>query len=87
MAFNKDGLFLIGNGNGNGTLSRNVWMYVTTDDIATVNTAAYFSSGYGLKEDDLMIVSDITNHLIDLVRVKSDLDVTDGLRVTDTDTD
>lgn len=87
MAFDKDGLFLIGNGNGNGTLSRNVWMYVTLDAIATVNSATYFPSGYGLKEDDMMIVSDITNHLLDICRVKSDLDITDGLRVTDTDSD
>lgn len=87
MAFNKDGLFLIGNGNGYGTLSRNMWMYVTTDAIATVNTAAYFPDGYGLKEDDGMRVVDITNHKHYDVIVKADFDVTDGVEITGTDTD
>lgn len=87
MAFNKDGLFLIGNGNGTAPLSRNIWMYVTTDAIADVNTAAYFPTGYGLKGDDVMFVSDITNHLGHIVMVKADLDVTDGLAITDTDSD
>ena len=67
----------------------NLWVYRHTDAIATVNTAGYFSdySARGMKEDDLVIVVDTTNHLLDFVRVKSDGDVTDGLRVTDTDSD
>lgn len=67
----------------------NLWVYRHTDAIATVNTAGYFSDGEerGLKENDLMIVVDTTNDLIDFVQVKSDYDVTDGLRVTATDSD
>lgn len=74
-----------------GTLSGsfNIWVYEHTDAIATVNSAGYFSDGAarGLKENDLMIVKDTTNDLLDFVRVKDDYDVTDGLRVTDTDSD
>ncbi len=67
----------------------NLWVYRHTDAIATVNSAGYFSdaAARGMKENDLMIVVDTTNGLIDFVRVKSDFDVTDGLRVTDTDSD
>lgn len=65
------------------------WLYRSADAIATVNTAGYFSdyATRGMKEDDLVIVVDTGNHLLDFVRVKSDGDVTDGLRVTDTDSD
>jgi 3-mercaptopyruvate sulfurtransferase SseA len=69
--------------------SWSMWVYRHTDPIATVNTAGYFSdyTDRGVKEDDLVIVVDTTNHLLDFVRVKSDGDVTDGLRVTETDSD
>lgn len=84
MAFSNTYLVKIG---GSFDGEHNIWMYASADAIATVNSAGYFPAGYGLKEDDMMLVMDTTNHLLDLVRVKSDLDVTDGLRITDTDSD
>lgn len=76
--------------NGVGGASR-FWIYKSPDPIATVNTAGYFTDGatLGLKVTDLMIVIDTTNLLVDLVVVNSlnPVDITDGLRVTATDTD
>lgn len=77
--------------NGVGGASR-LWIYKSADPIATVNTAGYFTNGVelGLKLWDMMIVIDTVNGLIDLVVVNSlspNVDVSDGLRVTATDTD
>lgn len=76
--------------NGVGGASR-FWIYKSADPIATVNTAGYFTDGValGLKLTDLMIVIDTVNLLVDLVIVNSlsPVDITDGLRVTATDTD
>jgi hypothetical protein len=78
--------------NGVGGATR-FWFYKSADPIATVNTANYFTNGstLGLKVGDVMCVIDTANTLVDWVVVNAigngTTDVTDGLRITATDTD
>ncbi len=78
--------------NGVGGAAR-FWIYKSADPIATVNTANYFTNGgdLGLKVDDPMLIIDTVNHLSDWVVVQATgngtSDVTDGLRITATDSD
>lgn len=71
----------------------NLWLYRHTDAIATVNTAGYFAdaTARGMKVDDMVIVVDTTNHLTDFCIVAGITsgagDITDGLRVTSTNSD
>lgn len=78
--------------NGVGGAAR-LWFYKSADPIATVNTANYFTNGgtLGMKVDDPVLVIDTVNHLVDWCAVQATgdgtTDITDGLRITATDTD
>lgn len=78
--------------NGVGGMAR-FWIYKSADAIATVNSANYFTNGgtLGMKVDDPVLVIDTTNHLLDWCVVQATgngtTDLTDGLRITATDTD
>lgn len=76
--------------NGVGGMAR-FWIYKSPDPVATVNTAGYFTNGVdlGLKLWDPMLIIDTTNGLLDWVVVNSlnPVDISDGLRITATDTD
>ncbi len=87
MAYAASGLARIG-GDSNGSL----WMYTTTDAIATVNTAGYFNSAANmLAIRDLIIVCDTnvptTNFVNVLSNTGSVVDVSDGTAVVETDGD
>ena len=87
MAYAASGLARIG-GDSNGSL----WMYTTTDAIATVNTSGYFNSAANmLAIRDLIIVCDTnvptTNFVNVLSNTGSVVDVSDGIAVVETDGD
>jgi len=87
MAYAASGLARIG-GDSNGSL----WMYTTTDAIATVNTEGYFNSAANmLAVRDLVIVCDTnvptTNFVNVLSNTGSVVDVSDGTAVAETDGD
>ncbi len=68
------------------------WNYSTTDNIATVNTSGYFNSAVGmLSLRDVIIVQDTATPTTSLVSVVTNtgtvVDVTDGLAITETNTD
>lgn len=78
--------------NGVGGQAR-FWFYKSADPIATVNTANYFTNGadLGLKVGDVMLVIDTVNVLCDWVVINAvgngTTDISDGLRITATDSD
>jgi len=87
MAYAASGLARIG-GDSNGSL----WMYSTTDTIATVNSAGYFNSAANmLAVRDLIIVCDTNAPTTNFVNVLSNtgtvVDVSDGTAVVETDGD
>jgi len=87
MAYAASGLARIG-GDSNGSL----WMYTTTDAIATVNSSGYFNSAANmLAVRDLVIVCDTnvptTNFVNVLSNTGSVVDVSDGTAVVETDGD
>lgn len=87
MAYAASGLARIG-GDSNGSL----WMYTTTDAIATVNTAGYFNDAANmLAVRDLIIVCDTNVPTTNFVNVLSNtgtvVDVSDGTAVAETDGD
>jgi hypothetical protein len=87
MAYTASGLARIG-GDSNGSL----WMYTTTDAIATVNTEGYFNSAANmLAVRDLIIVCDTNVPTTNFVSVLSNtgtvVDVSDGTAVAETDGD
>ena len=87
MAYAASGLARIG-GDSNGSL----WMYTTTDAIATVNTAGYFNDAENmLAVRDLVIVCDTNVPTTNFVNVLSNtgtvVDVSDGTAVAETDGD
>ncbi len=87
MAYTASGLTRIG-GDSNGSL----WMYTTTDAIATVNTSGYFNSAANmLAVRDLIIVCDTNVPTTNFVNVLSNtgtvVDVSDGTAVAETDGD
>jgi len=87
MAYAASGLARIG-GDSNGSL----WMYTTTDAIATVNTAGYFNDAANmLAVRDLVIVCDTNVPTTNFVNVLSNtgtvVDVSDGTAVAETDGD
>tara|TARA_R100001015_G_C4626640_1_gene185721 strand:- start:1662 stop:1925 length:264 start_codon:yes stop_codon:yes gene_type:complete len=87
MAYAASGLTRIG-GASNGDL----WFYTTTDAIAAVNTEGYFNSAANmLSVRDVIIVADTNTPTTSFVSVKSNtgtvVDVTDGLAITETDSD
>lgn len=87
MAYASAGLTRIG-GASNGDL----WFYSTTDAIAAVNTEGYFNDAANmLSVRDVIIVADTNTPTTSFVSVKSNtgsvVDVTDGLAITETDSD
>ena len=91
MAYSADGLNLIGGG-GKAGAAPQVWTYTSTDAIATVNTAAYFNNASDLlKVRDIMFIVDSNTPTLHIVSVLSNasgvVDVSDGLAVTETDSD
>ena len=87
MAYAASGLARIG-GDSNGSL----WMYSTTDTIATVNSAGYFNGAANmLAVRDLIIVCDTNTPTTNFVNVLSNtgtvVDVSDGTAVVETDGD
>jgi len=87
MAYSTSGLHRIGGASG-----VNLWIYQTTDAIATVNSAGYFNdSANMLNVRDLIIVMDTnvptTNFCTVLSNTGSVVDVSDGTAVAETDGD
>lgn len=87
MAYAASGLSALATGNG-----FTLWHYTSADPIATVNTAAYFNNAsVQLGVRDLIIVVDTATPTTSLVSVLTNaagvVDVSDGLAVTETDTD
>jgi hypothetical protein len=87
MAYNSANLTALAYGNG-----FTLWVYTSADAIATVNTAGYFNDAANmLKVRDVMIVIDSNTPTTSLVSVLSNsgtvVDVSDGLAITETDTD
>jgi hypothetical protein len=87
MAYASAGLHRIGGGSG-----VNLWIYQTTDAIATVNSAGYFNDASNmLNIRDLIIVQDTnvptTNFVTVLSNASGVVDVSDGTVVVETDGD
>ena len=87
MAYSSSGLHRIGGASG-----VNLWIYQTTDAIATVNTAGYFNDSANMVNvRDLIIVMDTntptTNFCTVLSNTGSVVDVSDGTAVAETDGD
>jgi hypothetical protein len=87
MAFNIKNLACL-----NGATSPKVWVYETTDAIATVNTAGYFNDASDqLSVRDIIIVADTSTPTTNQVSVLSNasgvVDVSDGTAIAETDTD
>lgn len=95
MAFNADYLTCL---TGISNDKPNMWLYKTTDSAATVDTAGYFSVGYGINLGDIIVrvtVDSLTAptaastagfHLVNSVSSTA-IDVADVLALTTTDTD
>ncbi len=91
MAYSSTGLSAAGGQSKAGNAPQ-IWTYSSADAIATVNTSGYFNSAASLlKVGDLIYVYDTVNVLGHLVYVNANsgtvVDVTNGLAVTDTDSD
>jgi|14_taG_2_1085336.scaffolds.fasta_scaffold04115_5 hypothetical protein len=88
MAYSLDGLSCVG---PTGTSPR-LWIYSTTDAIATVNTEGYFNSASDLLQvRDVVLVCDTNTPTTNFVSVLSNtggvVDVSDGTAVAETDSD
>lgn len=87
MAYSASGLSRLA-----GSSNMNLWSYVTTDAIATVNTAGYFNSAANmLAVRDVIIVADTNTPTTHFVTVLSNtgtvVDVSDGTAIAETDSD
>ena len=87
MAYSASGLTRVG-GDSNGSL----WMYRSTDAIATVRASGYFNDASNmLGVRDIVIVNDTntpTAHLcIVLSNASGVVDCSDGTAIAETDTD
>lgn len=87
MAFSAANLTRLAGASGVG-----LWHYSSADAIATVNTAGYFNNASNmLNIRDVIIVVDTATPTTSLVSVLSNasgvVDVSDGLAITETDTD
>jgi len=87
MAYNSANLTALAYGNG-----FTFWHYTSADAIATVNTAAYFNDASNmLTIRDVIIVVDSSTPTTSFVSVLTNasgvVDVSDGLAITETDTD
>ena len=88
MAYALSGLQQVGPG---GNAPR-IWVYSTTDAIATVNTAAYFNDASDrLQVRDIIFVCDTNTPTTQLVSVLSNasgvVDGSDGTAIAETDGD
>lgn len=88
MAYALSGLYQIGPGGS----SPRLWMYSTTDTIATVNTSGYFNDASDLLAvRDVIIVCDTNTPTTNFVNVLSNasgvVDVSDGTAIAETDGD
>ena len=91
MAYNLDGLNLIGGG-GKAGKAPQMWTYTSADAIAAVNSAGYFNNASTvLRVRDIIFVVDSATPTTSIVSVLSNasgvVDVSDGLAVTETDSD
>ena len=90
MAYDSAGLTRLAGGSG-----LNLWHYSTTDTIATVNTAAYFTGEalnmMNLNDVIIAVTSTGGTPVVTLTYANSStgsaIDVVDGLTVTATDSD
>ena len=88
MAYAASGLSMLATANG-----FSLWHYSSADAIATVNSAGYFTgdSVNMLAVRDVIIVVDTNTPTTSLVSVLSNngttVDVSDGLAITETDSD
>tara|TARA_B100000287_G_C20471642_1_gene717493 strand:- start:160 stop:423 length:264 start_codon:yes stop_codon:yes gene_type:complete len=87
MAYSASGLSRLA-----GSSNFNLWSYVTTDAIATVNSAGYFNDAANmLAVRDVIIVADTnvptTNFVTVLSNTGSVVDVSDGTAIAETDGD
>ena len=87
MAYASSGLHRMA-----GATGVNLWIYQTTDSIATVNSANYFNSAANmLNVRDLVIVMDTNTPTTHFCTVLSNngtaVDVSDGTAVAETDGD
>jgi hypothetical protein len=88
MAYALSGLQQIGPG---GKAPR-MWVYSTTDAIATVNTEGYFNDATDLLQvRDIIWVCDTSTPTTNIVSVLSNasdvVDISDGTAISETDTD
>jgi len=89
MAFSRSGLSKVGSSAGDAP---SLWTYTSTDAIADVNTEGYFNDASSeLKARDVIFVVDSntpTTHICSVLSNASGVvDVSDGLQITETDTD
>jgi hypothetical protein len=88
MAYSSSNLSLLTTANG-----FSLWHYITTDAIATINTAAYFTGEAVnmLQVNDLILVVDSNTPTMSWCIVLSNdgttVDVSDGTVIVQTDTD
>lgn len=89
MAFAASALHLVGGGSG-----QRLWLYSTTDTIATVNTAGYFNDASEmLNVNDVIINATSTGgtvavgHTYVASNASGVVDVVDGVAITSTDSD
>ena len=89
MAYDKDSLTRLAGGSGH-----TLWHYTTTDTIATVNTAGYFSDSANMCNTNDVIIAVTSSGGTPVVSLTyansvtaSAVDVVDGLTVTATDSD
>jgi hypothetical protein len=88
MAYALSGLQQLGPG---GKAPR-MWVYSTTDAIATVNTSGYFNDATDLLQvRDIIWVCDTSTPTTNIVSVLSNasdvVDISDGTAISETDTD
>lgn len=88
MAFSLDGLYQVGPGGGGVRL----WTYQSADAIADVNTEGYFNGAADLLNvRDIIFVVDTNTPSTNIVSVLSNsagvVDVSNGLAITETDSD
>lgn len=89
MAFSRDGLSKVGASAGDAP---SLFTYTSADAITTVNTAGYFNDATKeLKVRDVIFVVDSNTPTTHIVSVLSNaagvVDVSDGLAITETDSD
>jgi|TARA_R100000149_G_C5880579_1_gene145670 predicted RNA-binding protein with PUA-like domain len=88
MAYASSGLTQMSMGGGNA-----IWFYSTTDAIATINSAGYFTGEAVnmLNVGDVIFVYDSNTPTLSIVQVNANngttVDITDGTTISQTDSD